>query len=757
MILRLIFGFCMLSAAAGCAGRFNSEAAPDGPALESGDVKIFRDEWGVAHIYASTEEGGFYGLGYAKAEDQLERFFLGVLGARGELAANVAPEDLPAQLSGVFPGVEAMIESDYQMKLWRLRELSEAAVDRLDPQLRKNYEGYLAGVSAFVTEHPERVPDWAPKDIALADLVAIPSAQTWLAYQGGVGVNDCRRGGVAVQTAASARSYSNQWALTPSRTATGGAILLSDPHPGNDGRYVYEYRLHAGDLRMAGYAYGPTLLLGRNENVGWAFTTGAPDVADCYAVETLDEQNVSYKFDEETKTFERREIIIDVKGRDSVAIEAKYSDHNGAPSPVVAETPGKVHVVSTPYLRNLEGLHNAIYQMNRARNVDEIKQAQRAGWIFSQNLMAADVHGDIFYIRLGMTPVRPDLEVDWLRPVNGNDSAYAWRGIHSVDDLLSIKSPSVGYLQNNNVHPRAMDVPLLEAIAGLPEYILDDGTYPWEDPAGRGLRAIEAFAEIGRMTEEDAFRLAYDSVLVGTQRWIAMLAGALAGSEEAIEGDFKSFVDELLSFDGALAAPSSAALKYVYWREALRDRLQQQDVQPLIAALDGEAELAGSLKAAFVKAAEDAFERALAAPGGLARTYGDEFRIAGGEGRSWPMSGGSLWPNYNPNQINECFNDNVWLCPTSLLAMRYSDPDENSRRYVTAGSAIMRLDFYSPDGITSYSAQRTGVSDVAGSPHFDDQAEKLLSRNMLKPIYFSWSDLQPNIRSTKSLMYSDEY
>lgn len=121
MIFRLIFGFCILSVAAGCAGRFENRAAADGPALEGGAVKVFRDNWGVAHIYASTEEGGFYGLGYAKAEDQLERFFLGVLGARGELAANVAPEDLPAQLGEVFTGVEAMMKPPKVRSVMRRR------------------------------------------------------------------------------------------------------------------------------------------------------------------------------------------------------------------------------------------------------------------------------------------------------------------------------------------------------------------------------------------------------------------------------------------------------------------------------------------------------------------------------------------------------------------------------------------------------------------------------------------------------------
>jgi len=540
----------------------------------------------------------------------------------------------------------------------------------------------------------------------------------------------------------------------PKRTTTGGAILLSDPHPFGDGRYVYEYRLHAGDLHMAGYAYGPALLLGRNRYVGWAFTTGAPDVADCYEVETLNDQNNEFKFDGGTKTFDHHEIVIAIKGRDPVIIEAKYSDHNNLPSPVVAESPGKVYVVSTPYLTNLEGLHNSIYQMNKARNVDELKEAQGAGWLFSQNLMAADIYGDIFYIRVGMTPVRPDPEINWLLPVNGNDSAFAWRGIHSVDDLFSIKSPQVGYLQNNNVHPRAMDAPAPKEIAGLPEYILDDGTYAWEDPASRGLRAIEAFAKIGQMTKEDALTLAFDSVLVGSQRWIAMLEKVLSDDDPQTEGEYKVFLDSLLSFNGALESSSTSALAYIYWREALRDQMRQHDIQPLLAALDDKEAFTSSLGEAFRDAAKVAFQQMQAAPKGLARTYGDEFRVGGGGGRSWPMSGGSIFPNYDPDVLNECLHDNVRLCPTSLLAMRYSDPDENSQRFVMGGSSIMRLDFYSPEGIESYSAQRPGISDVVASPHFDDQAEKLFSLNKLKPIYFKWSELKSNIRSTKTIEYT---
>jgi len=63
----------------------------------------------------------------------------------------------------------------------------------------------------------------------------------------------------------------------------------------------------------------------------------------------------------------------------------------------------------------------------------------------------------------------------------------------------------------------------------------------------------------------------------------------------------------------------------------------------------------------------------------------------------------------------------------------------------------MRLDFYSAEGVESYSLQNPGISDLVDSPHSSDQAEQLLSQRKMKPVHFEWEDLEPHIVSTVEL------
>ena len=77
-------------------------------------IVIQRDEYGVPHIFASSVEGGYYGLGYAQAEDLLEGILTLILRARGELAA----------ARGV-----AFLGSDLEERRWRHVEAAEAGED----------------------------------------------------------------------------------------------------------------------------------------------------------------------------------------------------------------------------------------------------------------------------------------------------------------------------------------------------------------------------------------------------------------------------------------------------------------------------------------------------------------------------------------------------------------------------------------------------------------------------------------------------
>src|SRR5262245_15713699 len=109
----------------------------------AGKVVIHRDEFGVPHIFAGTVENGFYGLGYAQSEDILELILMLVLRGRGELASAQG---------------EAMLGSDVEHRRWQHREAARSGFGRLSPLLQGAYRSWIAGVQAFMADHPDAVP-----------------------------------------------------------------------------------------------------------------------------------------------------------------------------------------------------------------------------------------------------------------------------------------------------------------------------------------------------------------------------------------------------------------------------------------------------------------------------------------------------------------------------------------------------------------------------------------------------------------------
>ena len=212
---------------------------------------IYRDTWGVPHIYADREEDGWYALGYATAHDELEFILRIALAARGDAAAALGAEGLPY---------------DKGSRLWRHAIESREGLARLSPELRRNYERWVQGFNRYLSEHPTEVPAWAPR-LTAADLVGISRWMLWLSYQAGDGLAKCRASGAKLAAmhenalARQAVAASNEWIVAPWRTADSAMIVLSDPHGGVDGQFVYEFRMHAGRVEMAGFAVGAMPLL----------------------------------------------------------------------------------------------------------------------------------------------------------------------------------------------------------------------------------------------------------------------------------------------------------------------------------------------------------------------------------------------------------------------------------------------------------------------------------------------------------------
>ena len=208
--------------------------APGGPAPTAADrrrmealartVTIYRDTWGVPHVVGITDESAMFGAAYARAEDQLpedEPFFLDALGRRAELDGEEA-----------FAG-------DRLVRAYRIPELAKAEYDAAPPKIRAMAEAYADGVNYFLLRNPgvqwqvlDRFEPWYV--FAFYRLDAGP----WLA-------GPAER--VAFRRPAGPSNGSNAWAVGPSRTASGHAMLFSNTHM----RFNVPYEFHVPEPRGA--------------------------------------------------------------------------------------------------------------------------------------------------------------------------------------------------------------------------------------------------------------------------------------------------------------------------------------------------------------------------------------------------------------------------------------------------------------------------------------------------------------------------
>ncbi len=662
---------------------------------------IYRDDWGVPHIYADTPAAGFYAFGYAMAEDQLDYLLTLVLLARGELAAAQGADH---------------VGTDFSSRLWRHAEESRRGFGKLSPGLQANYRAFVAGLSRWMTEHPAQTPAWAPK-LEPWDPVAISRWLLWLSYQAGEGLADCRRGGVKLAAAdltgleRRTAMASNEWVLAPWRTADSVMIVLSDPHGGVDGQFVYEFRMHAGPIAMAGYAMGAMPLLVSTPRVAWGMTTGAPDVADCYEIEVDAGHPRRYLFDGKPQRITAEPISIAVKGQKPAARTLEYAQLNGVLSPIVARVGTKAYAVSTPYMHDAGIFDDEVYRMVQATSADGVREAMGTLGMFPQNVMVGDATGRSFYVRAGKAPRRPT-GFDWSRPVSGNTSRTAWLGVHPLEDLVQLSDPAVGYMQNNNIAPDQM----------FPGSPLTKDRYPaylFNDTPGRtnsrARRAVEALSSAYRFTVEDAIDLALDEKWMDVDRWQLGLRRALVRDPERARGfsqSAKTLIDRIVRFDGHGRAESVAALTFWHWRTALATQpggLPLEVVAPEFLVADS---IRADLGNRFLAAVDSAVVTMTRLHGGIGRSLGEVFRVGRGGASSWPIGGVGL----TAGELSRCEGLASWnhVCVMTLRAFTPGPADSLNRRHMIVGSRLLRLTIFT-DPIQIFTIHNFGQSGRPGT------------------------------------------
>jgi len=671
-----------------------------------GEATLARDTWGVPHASGDSEAEGFFALGYAQAEDRLADIYVAIRTAIGRLA----------EVRGA-----AALDQDYLMRLTGNDVIHRDYLAAAPPHLRRAVEAFTDGIRAYVAEHPDEAADvaiavepWHPLAIGRAMILRWPI---------GAIMGDMRDGDRGPPVAGS-----NQWAVAPTRTADGSAILLAEAHLTWEGLAVlYEARLAAGGLQACGYFLigSPMLAIGHNDRVGWALTTGGPDTSDVYRIRFRVAPTVEYEYDGGWRPVRVERFTIPVKGRQPVTRPA-FHTHLG---PVVGEpdlAAGTALVGASPYL-DQTGLYEQFYRMNRARSVREVMEALALHQYNEQNVMIADVDGTIAYVRNGAVPIRPAGH-DWSRPVDGTTSRTAWQGLHAQADLVQIVDPPQGYMQNCNVSPATMMVDSPLTPDRYPDYIYN---VSWDHDNPRGRRALELLAGDGDVSEAEALAFAFDVHDGLATRWQAELRAALDAAEPARDAPVRRAAEAILAWDGGYTPDSTASVAFKFWRLACG---AECDLGPL-----GRGEpLPASTRARLLPLLEKTVADLTARHGRWDVPWG-QVHVVGRSGRFFPCGGA----DYRTGDAAANFTETLFDVRSS------ADPERPGRFVADNGSGAMILMFFGTNGVRSFTCTPWGQSGHAGSPHHVDQAEHLFSKRRMKPTWWRPEELQEHTESTR--------
>lgn len=665
-------------------------------------VTIYRDTYGVPHVFGRTDAATVFGFAYAQAEDnfwRVEENFILALGRGSELY-----------------GEEALNEDRLNRAL-EIPRLAREEYARLDPKMRSLCDAFAAGFNFYLTRHPEL----QPRVLQTFEPWHMLAFIRYNYFQNGFARDRGLEGGL--QTARDERDLisnvgSNGWVINPSRSKTGHAMLLINPHlPFFGSGQVYEGHVHSDEgWNFTGYTrFGfPFPYVGHNENLGWVSTDNAADLQDVYA-EKFDDpaRPLAYRYGSRYKLATEREEEIRVKTGTGFEVRRfkMLKTHHG---PVLAAKDGKRLAIRMAKFEG-DGWLREWYEMTRAGNLTEFKAALRPLNMLFGNVMYADRLGNTYYLYNGAVP-RRDPRFDWTKPVDGSDPATEWSGYHTIEELPQMTNPRTGWMQNCNTTPFLLTSEGNPKATDFPKYMVQEG----DNPRGRIARRI--LSTTPAWTFEEFARIAFDTRVIRADELLPEFLGELkeqvAGSAASSPATrLRAAYDELSAWDHRATTASVAMTIFSAWR----DRIASTRAQTPPARLAALNEVLDLLEQRFGtwRVAWGEVNRLQRLDESKREQFDDarpSFPIAGVNG-----SDGAIFTFYSGGLAGQ------------------------KRRYGRAGATYVSVVEFAPR-VRALSIHTFGASSNPRSRHYVDQAE-LYARGEFKPAWTRLKEIHANLEA----------
>jgi penicillin amidase len=516
-------------------------------------VMIYRDTYGVPHIYGPTDASCVFGYAYAQAEDnfwQIEDSYIHALGRAAEV---YGAGQLPSDLLNRALEITKLSKAEYARTAARTREIADAFADGLNYFLEHNPK-----VKPRLITHFEPWYLFAFNRYALYQLFIF----------GKSGLKSDEVPGAVREEQTAAQIGSNMWAISPSKSATGHAMLLINPHqpffgPGQ----WYEGHVHSDegwDMSGASFFGSPFPTIGHNEYLGWSHTVNDPDIADVYIEKFDDPKNpLNYRYADGHRTATEWTETLKIKDGSGAAMH-NYTIRKTHHGPIVAVRDGKQLAIKLAMLEE-GGQLDEWYAMTRAKSMQEFKAAMSRVAIPMFNAVYADRKGNIFYVYNGAIP-RRSTRFDWSKPVDGSNPETEWHGYHPFDELPQLTNPKTGFVQNCNQTPFTTTTEGNPEKSKYPEYMVREQ----DNARARISRRILAAGD--KFTFEEWARDAFDTTIIEAETYIPKLAedwDKLKQSDKPRAEKLSSAIALLQGWDHVSTTESKPMTLFALWFERL--------------------------------------------------------------------------------------------------------------------------------------------------------------------------------------------
>ena len=563
----------------------------------SAPVKVTRDGHGVPAIEAASLEDLFFAQGYVTAQDRLwqmdvmrrfgsgelseilgedtlkidrEQRILGLRAAAKKSLSLASPRDR-SYFDAYARGVNAYIAErqknlpvefrilKYQPKPWQAEDSIVIAHQMVKDLNYYTLGDTLAREKILAKLGPELTADlyvnhsWhdRPPTVMREDLSDQPSQDSGDKDNDDDDDDDdsgpdnavTRRSGpgeIWAGHAPEAVNGSNDWVVSGAHTVTGKPLLSNDMHLGHQMPNLwYEAHLKAGNVDVAGVTLPgmPYVIVGHNQRIAWGFTNVGPTVADAF-IENFNAKEGAYQTPRGWQQPERREEVIHVKGQPDVTVDVRITRHG----PIISELiPGETRQLALRWTL-YDGLHMPFFDVDTAQNWEDFRKAFSQLDAPGQNVVYADVDGNIGYQTTGHVPIRA--AGDGSVPVSGADDAHEWLGYIPFDKLPHAYNPPSGVIATANGRIAPDDYPYS---------ISAEWEAPWR--TARIYHVLESgrkFAAADMLALENDIQSEND--LFAAERFVYAVDHAAKPSARA-----KQVADLMRNWDGRMVASSTAA------------------------------------------------------------------------------------------------------------------------------------------------------------------------------------------------------